>query len=119
MMKFMTGAGLSAPTEQPPTDQPPPELPASIARNAELFLAHQFLAITGYVPDIAVLRSVSTRIVVAIGQTSRGQVAHSAALALADQLGLPPVEFPDDHGGFLSDAPAFAHTLRELLRQVL
>jgi pimeloyl-ACP methyl ester carboxylesterase len=112
MMKFMAGAGLAAPTQQPA-----PQMPASLARNAELFLAHQFLAITGYVPDVAVLRSSPTRIVVAVGQTSRGQVAHSAALALAEQLGSPAVEFPDDHGGFMSDASGFVRTLEELLRQ--
>jgi hypothetical protein len=36
-------------------------------------------------------------------------------MALAEQLGTPPVEFPGDHGGFIGQPAEFAKTLRTVL----
>ena len=44
-----------------------------------------------------------------------GQLAHRAAVALAGELGLEPVEFPGDHGGFAADPAAVAQILRGVL----
>ena len=60
-------------------------------------------------------RLLSTRVVVAGGATSKGQLANRAAAALADRLGLTMVDFPGDHGGFL----AFPEQFGRLLHQVL
>jgi pimeloyl-ACP methyl ester carboxylesterase len=57
----------------------------------------------------------STKIVVGVGATSAGQLAHRGGLALAEHLGLTPTEFPGDHGGFAAEAPAFAERLRQVL----
>jgi len=86
-----------------------------ISGNLEYFLAHGIRPISGYAPDVATLRDGSARIVVGIGETSAGQLAHRAAVALAERLGAPPVTFPGDHGGFGSRPGPFAETLHEVL----
>lgn len=77
---------------------------------------------TAYLPDIEALRSASTRIVIAVGEASGTTLARRAGEAVAEQLGLEPVIFPSDHGGFLGgeygqtgDPDAFAATLHEVL----
>jgi hypothetical protein len=50
-----------------------------IMGNLEYFIAHGTGPISAYTPDIDALRSGSTRIVVGIGQTSKGQLAYRAA----------------------------------------
>jgi clorobiocin biosynthesis protein CloN7 len=67
----------------------------------EHFLAHLLRPTTRYRPDIQALRATS-RIVVAGGTTSKGQLANRTAVALADQLGTTVVDFPGDHGGFVA-----------------
>jgi len=71
--------------------------------------------ISGYAPDVAALRGGPARIVVGVGETSAGQLAHRTALALAERLGTPPVTFPGDHGGFGSHSAEFAETLHKVL----
>jgi pimeloyl-ACP methyl ester carboxylesterase len=56
---------------------------------------------TRYGPDFDALRSASTRIVIAAGEESEGQLADRGAFAAAERLGTKPVSFPSDHGGFL------------------
>ena len=72
--------------------------------------------------DFDALRAASTRIVIAAGAESEGELAHRAALAVAERLGIPPVTFPGGHSGFLdgehgqkSELDAFAATLRRVL----
>lgn len=88
----------------------------------DALLAQNIVSCTHYEPDFAALRSASTRIVLAAGIESEGQLACRAALAAAERLGIEPVRFPSDHGGFLGgeygqagDPDAFAATLREVL----
>ena len=64
----------------------------------------------------------STRIVIAAGIESGGELAHRGAIAIAERLAAAPVMFPSGHGGFLGDeygqpgAPeAFASMLRAVL----
>ena len=61
-------------------------------------------------------------IVVAAGAESEGELAHRAAVAVAERLGTEPVTFPSGHGGFLGGeygqmgAPEpFASKLRQVL----
>ncbi len=120
MAKLVAGAGLQAPpNDAAPHSEPSPEMLESMARmgpNMAFFVAHRLLSIAGYVPDVTTLRSVSPRIVVAVGETSQGQLAHRATLALAERLGTKPVNFPGDHGGFGSHPAAFAEQLDSVLR---
>ncbi len=85
-------------------------------------LSQNITTCTHYEPDFAALRAASTRIVLAAGVESKGQMAHRGAIAAAERLGLEPVMFPSDHGGFLGgeygqagDPDAFAAKLREVL----
>jgi len=73
--------------------------------------------------DADALRKAPTRIVLGLGVESRELLTGRAVVALADRLGVVPVEFPGGHVGFAGPeyggAPggpeAFAATLREAL----
>jgi hypothetical protein len=61
-------------------------------------------------------------IVPAIGEAGKGSLARRGGEALAALLGVTPVVFPGDHGGFAAnqwspdnDPEAFAHRLRDVL----
>jgi pimeloyl-ACP methyl ester carboxylesterase len=85
-------------------------------------LGQNMISSTHYQPDFDALRAASTRIVVAAGAESDGEMAHRGAEAVAERLGTTPITFPSDHGGFLGgeygqtgDPDAFAAKLREVL----
>lgn len=86
--------------EPTPEDE---EMMGRMAGNFELFIAHEIRQFGAYVPDIDALRTVSTRIVSAAGETSGEQAARRAAIALAEQLGIPVSYLPGAHGGWGSD----------------
>jgi clorobiocin biosynthesis protein CloN7 len=105
MAKFMAHAGLDeAPGQDAgaPRWEPSARQLAAMRATTEVFLAHLIRPTTHYRPDIEALRAAPARIVVAAGATSKGQLAHRSAVALAGRLGTPVVEFPGDHGGFLT-----------------
>ncbi len=118
MPKFMAHAGLGeGPGQEPgaPRWEPTPEQLATMRAAAETFLAHLLRPTTHYRPDIEALRAAPARIVVAVGATSKGQLAHRSALAFADRLGTPVTEFPGDHGGFVTLPDQCAQVLDQLL----
>ena len=87
-------------------------------------LFQNIVTCTHYEPDFEALRAASTRIVLAAGVESGGQMASRGAFAAAERLGTEPVIFPSDHGGFLGgeygqsgDPDAFAAKLREVLTE--
>jgi pimeloyl-ACP methyl ester carboxylesterase len=92
------------------------ETGARMAGNFDLFLAHEIRQIGAYVPDFDLLRSASTRIVSAAGETSGEQLAGRAALALAGRLDIPVTYLPGGHGGWGSDPQEFADRLHEAIR---
>ena len=92
------------------------EMGARMAGNFELFIAHEIRQNGGYVPDIDALRKASTRIVSAAGETSGVQMACRAAVALAEQLGIPVTHLPGAHGGWGSDPQEFADRLHQALQ---
>lgn len=78
--------------------------------------------IPSYEPDFDALRAASTRIVLAAGEKSEGEMASRGAHAVAERLELDLVIFPSDHGGFLGgeygqtgEPDAFAAKLRQVL----
>jgi clorobiocin/coumermycin A biosynthesis protein CloN7/CouN7 len=118
--KFMALAGVGNPAAQDegaPRWEPSPEQVARMRATTAHFLAHLIRPTTGYRPDIAALRAAPARIVVGAGATSKGQLAHRAAVALASQLGTPMVEFPGDHGGFAYLPEPFGQVLDQVLTQ--
>ena len=128
MAKFITLVGHKGPIPAGFADQPAPD-PAGFGlpteddgtRNDPL-VGQNIVSCTHYQHDFAALQAASTRIVVAAGAASEGQMAHRAAVAVAERLGTTPVTFPGDHAGFLGgeygmtgEPDAFATTLREVL----
>jgi hypothetical protein len=78
--------------------------------------------VSGYEPDVEALRATQTRIVIAVGEESKGTFTGRTAEATAALLGGPATVFPSHHGGFLGgehgyagQPEAFARRLREVL----
>jgi len=108
--------------------QPPPD-PAMFGMPGEddgsrtdPLLGQNMITCTHFEPDFAGLRSASTRIVLAAGEESTGEMANRGAHAVAERLGTEAVTFPSNHGGFLGgeygqtgDPDAFAARLRQVL----
>jgi clorobiocin/coumermycin A biosynthesis protein CloN7/CouN7 len=120
MQKFMAHAGLGqGPAQQADTPQwePSAEQAARMRATTDHFLAHLLRPTTRYRPDIQALRAASTRVVVAGGATSKGQLANRTAVALAEQLGTTVVDFPGDHGGFLALPEQFGRVLDQVLTE--
>ena len=85
-------------------------------------MGQNMITSTHYEPDFDALRSASTRIVVAAGAESKGEMANRGAHAVAERLGTGLVVFPSNHGGFLGgeygqmgEPDAFAAKLRLVL----
>jgi pimeloyl-ACP methyl ester carboxylesterase len=103
-----------------PEGEPTPEMLEDTARmqgNMDLFFGPYVLAIARYEPDFAALKAAPCRIVAAVGDESRGELAHDGGLGLATRLGTQAAVFPGGHGGFGSHAPEFAAKLREVLER--
>ena len=85
-------------------------------------LGSNMVTCTHYEPDFDALRAASTRIVLATGAESNGEMAARGAITVAERLDRAPVVFPSNHGGFLGgeygqtgDPDGFAAKLREVL----
>ena len=61
------------------------------------------LAMAPFEPDATALRASSVRIVPAIGALGEGGLARRGGEAVARLLGIEPVIFPGDHGGFAAN----------------
>jgi pimeloyl-ACP methyl ester carboxylesterase len=128
MAKFIYLTSLKGPIPADFARQPAPSpadfgLPAADdGSRDDPLLGDSFVPITHYVPDYKALQAAPTRIVIAAGIESKGEMAHRAAEAIAAQLRQELVMFPSHHGGFLGgefgyrgDPDAFAATLRQVL----
>ena len=90
----------------------------------DVMLAQNIIGTTHYEPDFDALRAASTRIVMAAGAESQGEMANRGCHAVAERLGTDPVIFPSHHGGFLGgeygwpgEPDAFAAKLRDVLEE--
>ena len=88
----------------------------------DALLGQNLLSCTTHEPDLDAVGAASTRVVIAVGEESEGQLARRGGEAVAARLGIPVTVFPGDHAGFLggeygqTGAPdAFAARLREVL----
>jgi pimeloyl-ACP methyl ester carboxylesterase len=128
MAKFIALVSYEGPIPAGYADRPGPN-PADFglpteddgSRNDPL-VGQNMISCTHYRHDFDALRAASTRVVVAVGAESGGQLAGRAAVAVAGRLGTAPVTFPGGHAGFLGgeygttgDPDAFATTLRKVL----
>jgi pimeloyl-ACP methyl ester carboxylesterase len=85
-------------------------------------LGQNVISTTHFEPDFDALRAAATRIVLAAGEESEGEMANRGAFAVAERLGTQPVIFPSGHGGFLGGEygqtgkpEEFAAKLRDVL----
>lgn len=109
--------------EQPVPDPTMFGMPAEDdGSRSDPLLAQNMITCTHYEPDFDALRAATTRIIVAAGEESEGELAHRGAEAAAERLGTSAVAFPSGHGGFLGgeygqtgEPDAFAARLREVL----
>lgn len=88
----------------------------------DVLLGQNIIGLTDFEPDFDALRAASTRIVMAAGAESEGQLARRGGEAVAERLGTTPVIFPGGHDGFMGgeygqmgEPDAFAAKLREVL----
>jgi pimeloyl-ACP methyl ester carboxylesterase len=130
MAQFIVAVSHQGPITPEFAAQPAPD-PAMFGMPAEddgnrtdALLGQNIVSCTHYEPDFDALRAASTRIVMAAGVESDGQMAHRGAVVVAERLGTTPVSFPGDHGGFVGgehgqagDPDAFAAKLREVLAE--
>ena len=128
MAHFMAVTGHRGPFPDDFASQPAPD-PATFGMPSEddgnrtdVMLGQNIIGTTHYEPDFDALRAASTRIVVAAGAESQGEMANRGAHAVAEKLGTEVVVFPSHHGGFLGgeygwggEPDAFAARLREVL----
>jgi pimeloyl-ACP methyl ester carboxylesterase len=128
LAKFITLVGHKGLIPADFADQPAPN-PADFGLSTEddgsrsdPLVGQNIISCTHYQHDFDALRAASTRIVIAVGAESEGEMANRAAVAVAERLGVTPRTFPSDHGGFLGgeygmtgDPDAFAAALRQAL----
>ncbi|MFG2641136.1 alpha/beta fold hydrolase [Streptomyces sp. NPDC048370] len=128
MAKFIAVSVRKGPFPTNWADEPAPS-PAAFGLPTEddgsrddALLGQNLRTCTGYVPDFDALRAAPSRIVVAVGEESEGELAHRAGVEVAAALGTEPAVFPSHHGGFLGGeygqqgAPTeFAKALRDVL----
>lgn len=118
MAMFMACAGIRPETAQgdePPAWTPTPEQAARMLATSKEFLGSLLRSTTRFRPDLAALRATPTRLVIGVGATSAGQLAHRCAVTLAAGLDLTPAQFPGGHGGFMEQPGPFAEALSQVL----
>jgi pimeloyl-ACP methyl ester carboxylesterase len=130
MAHFMTITGHRGEFPDDIASQPAPD-PAQFGMPTEddgnrtdVMLAQNIIGTTHYEPDFGKLKAASTRIVMAAGKESEGEMANRGAYGVAERLGTEVVVFPSHHGGFLGgeygwpgEPDAFAAKLREVLEK--
>jgi pimeloyl-ACP methyl ester carboxylesterase len=130
MAHFIAVVMHRGPFDQKFLEQPAPD-PAMFGMPAQddgsrddVLLAQNMISCTHYEPDFDALRAAPTRIVMAAGEESAGEMANRGAFAVAEQLGTKPVAFPSGHGGFLGGEygqtgkpDEFAAKLREVIER--
>ena len=115
--KFMAEANIEMPEEGGPTGpipEPADRDPQEDADERHFFL-HELRGTTLWQPDISALRASGTRIVLGIGEASKGEICDDTSRALAAALGVEPTMFPGGHIAFVEDPGRCADALREVL----
>ena len=130
MARFLQVVMHAGPFTEADATAPPPD-PAMFGMPVgddgtrdDLMLAHNVLWLTSYEPDLQALKAAPTRLVIAVGAGSHGELAQRGGIEVAKRLGTDAIPFPGDHGGFLGgeygqtgEPDAFAAKLREVLEE--
>lgn len=130
MAQFIASFGHYAGPEADPSLGEPPAFPQPdfsqmspgeleffqrMGKNSEFFISHIIRETPRFRPNVEELKASTTRIVIAIGEESVGQMPHNAARQLADSLGIGTVAFPGDHQGFGTHTDAWAASVERVL----
>jgi pimeloyl-ACP methyl ester carboxylesterase len=128
MAKFIALVGFEGPIPSDFADRPAPDpamfgLPTTDdGSRTDPLVGQNMPSCPAFEPDIEALRRAPTRVLLAVGEDSRGTMAARAARTIADRLGTAAVTFPGDHAGFLGGEygqtgkpEEFAARLREVL----
>lgn len=128
LAKFMALTTFTGPVPADYTERPAPNpsdfgLPTDDdGKRDDALLGQNIITCTHYQPDFDALGTASTRIVVAVGEESEGQLAYRGGVAVAERLGTEPVTLPGGHGAYLppewgmgGDPETFAVALRKVL----
>lgn len=113
---FMAQANIDMPEEGGPSGpipEPADRDPQEVADERHFFL-HELRGTALWEPDIPALKASGTRIVVGIGEDSKGEICDDTSRALAAGLGIEPTMFPGGHIGFAEDPAGAAAALREV-----
>lgn len=128
MAKFIDLVSHKGPVAADYPDRPAPD-PAMFGLPVEddgsrddVLLGQNMVTCAHYDIDFDAVQAASTRIVIAAGVESEGELAQRASMAVAERLGTTLVTFPSGHAGFLGgeygqtgEPEAFAATLRRVL----
>jgi len=130
MGQFIASFGNYVGPEADPSKGEPPQFPMPdfsqmspeqlesvqrMGQNSEFFVSHIIRETPRFVPDTQALKASATKIVIAIGEASAGQMPHRAAASLAAKLGLRPIVFPGDHQGFATHTRDWAAAVERAL----
>ena len=124
MAKFIATTSFQGPFPDGFADLPAPDpqvfgFPAQDdGKRDDPLLQQNTISCTSFEPDFQALLSAPTRIVIAAGEESSGQMASRAAHAIADQLATDVAVFPSGHGGFVEGwgkPEPFAAKLHEVI----
>jgi pimeloyl-ACP methyl ester carboxylesterase len=86
--------------------------------NSEYLMAREFGPFLEFEPDFAALRASGVPIVLGVGAESRPYYPARGGELVAERLGVPVVEFPGPHAGYVEKPAEFAVTLREVLAEL-
>ena len=114
MRAFAAVAGLDMADREPDVEVPRPE--ARRMADTSYFLTHDAPAVRTYRLNPKALGDARDRIVVAAGSTSGDAWPHHCAQALATLLGVPFIESPGGHNGYVMRPKTFAAWLEGLLQ---
>lgn len=112
MRKFGAENGLHHP--EPERSEPPPRATGAYG-NLEFWLEHELRQYPHVVPDVAVLKAASARLVLAGGRDSQEHLPYLPNTVLAGRLGTEVVEFPGGHMGYATHPVEFAARLADVL----
>jgi pimeloyl-ACP methyl ester carboxylesterase len=110
---FSSFTGLTIGPQDAAADPQPPS--AEEVATSTRFFEHGLLPIALYQPDFSALEAAPTRFIVAGGTISRGEFPQRTAVALAGRLGIPLMDFPGGHVGFLTEPSEFVTVLQRAL----
>lgn len=117
MGAFAAGVGLKPPSRPGPEDASPEEtaMMGRIQQNLVFWMEHELRQCPRHRFDMDRLRAAKDKLVLTVGHDSKDTFPARPNMVFGEQLGLPVVEFPSDHVGYVKAPDEFAAQLHELL----